>query len=392
MSEKITCQVCGEKVHAIQTHIKEAHPDITLAEYQERYPDAPILSETAKRIISEKQAEKRRAAQAADSGVVAKVAAAGVAATTMMKKALHEVFELGAVPAAMNAKGDPIGINVFSRGGAFDDLVPEKDASYIFNINLLRTVLIGLEVNIPTYLWGHAGTGKTTQLEQVCAYTGRPFLRVQHTVNTEEAHIVGQWTVRDGSTHYELGPLAVAMKYGLVYCGDEYDFAMPSVLSVYQPVLEGKALIIKDAPQEMRVVRPHPNFRFVATGNTNGVGDETGLYQGTNIQNAANYERFGIVERVEYMPPEQEEMVLTAKTGIGKGDSTKLVKFANEIRTTYSAGKIGSTVSPRAMINATKLGLMRGSDWRGGIALAVTNRMSRVDKEVCDQVAQRIWG
>jgi DNA polymerase III delta prime subunit len=32
----------------------------------------------------------------------------------------------------------------------------------VFNIDVLRTLLMGIEVGIPTYLWGHAGTGKTT--------------------------------------------------------------------------------------------------------------------------------------------------------------------------------------------------------------------------------------
>lgn len=381
---KITCQVCGEKTHSIQIHLREVHPEMSLDEYKEKWPHAPLLSEFAKKRLAERKAAKGAGAAAMGKG--------GSAPTMKMAtKALHQVFGLGKAKAALSAKGDPIPINVLTPPAEFADLVPQVDGNYVFNIELLKTAVMGLELNVPTYLWGHAGTGKTTMWEQVCARTGRPFLRVQHTVNTEESHIVGQWTVKDGHTIFELGPLAVAMKYGLVYCADEYDFAMPSVLSVYQPVLEGKALVIKEADHDNRIIRPHPNFRFVATGNTNGCGDETGLYQGTNIQNAANYERFGIVEEVQYMAVDQEVAVIAGQSGIPTKHAESLVNFATEIREAYSSGKIGSTISPRALINAAKIGALRGN-YKIGLKLSFTNRLSRVDQTVADQYAQRIFG
>lgn len=69
------------------------------------------------------------------------------------------------------------------------------------------------------------------------------------------------------------------MKHGWVYLADEYDFAFPQILGVYQPVLEGEALVIKEATPEWRRITPHERFAFIGTGNTNGSGDETGLYQ-----------------------------------------------------------------------------------------------------------------
>lgn len=49
------------------------------------------------------------------------------------------------------------------------------------------------------------------------------------------------------------------MKHGWMYLADEYDFAQPNVLSVYQAVLEGKPLYIKEADAANRVIKPHPN-------------------------------------------------------------------------------------------------------------------------------------
>jgi cobaltochelatase CobS len=182
------------------------------------------------------------------------------------------------------------------------------------------------------------------------------------------------------------------MKHGWVYCADEYDFGMPSVLAAYQPVMEGKPLIIKDAPPEWRVIEPHPNFRFVATGNTNGGGDETGLYQGTQIQNAANYSRFAVTKQVGYMDAKIEAAVVAGKSGIRMQEANQIVDYAQKIRTAFAGGQISNTVSPRELINAALFGVVTGGNWREGLALAFANRLSPTDREVCDQYAQRLFG
>lgn len=389
---KITCQICGAQVHAIATHLKSDHPEWTTERYVAEYPDAPTMSDVVRKALEDRKKAEATAGSASVPAADESAAPSPVDASAPVKRELHKVFELGTAKAAMNARGEPIFISVYKPVPNYADLVPEIDDRFIFNIDLLKTVIIGLELNIPTMLWGHTGVGKTTILEQVHARTGRAFLRVQHTVNTEEAHITGQWVVKNGETQFEYGPLAIAMINGLTYCADEYDFAMAAVLAVYQPVLEGKPLVIKEAPAEKRVVRPHPNFRFVATGNTNGSGDETGLYQGTSIQNAANYRRFGIVEKVVYMPVEQERTVLVTQTGIAQDDAKRFVDFATEIRKAYDASQIGNTIGPAELINAAKLGLVRGSDWRAGLRQAYMNRLAKTDYEVADRVAQRVFG
>ncbi|WEU67327.1 DNA polymerase III subunit alpha [Xanthomonas phage JGB6] len=205
-------------------------------------------------------------------------------------------------------------------------------------------------MNVPVYLWGHAGVGKTTMYEQISAITKRPYVRVQHTANMEEADVEGRWIVNaKNQMEFQNGPLTDAMEQGMVYCADEYDFASPMILSVYRAVLEGKPLFIKSANKK---VVPHPNFRFVASGNTNGAGDETGLYQGTMMQNAANYERFGVVERVNYMPAASEVNILTSKTSITKGDAENVVKFANLMRESFDKKDVAIPMSPRSTLNA----------------------------------------
>lgn len=377
---KIECKVDGARTHSIQLHLKQNHPAYTLERYKAEYPGEPLLSDMAEKAV--KNALKGKEEKAKE-----------IRLTGGARQPLNEIFGLGDSKAALNAKGLPIPILVF---GDHDEdalaLVPEVDPNFVFDIELVKTVLIAFELNTPALLWGYHGTGKTTNFEQVAARTKRPFMRVQHTVNTEESHVIGQWTVKGGETVFQYGPLAIAMIQGYVYCADEYDRAIAPVLSVYQPVLEGKALFIKEAPPEMRVVRPHPNFRFVATGNTNGCGDETGLYQGTQMQDAANYSRFGVTVEVGYMDEKTETMVVAGQGQIDKKDAQKIVTFANQIRDAFKAGRMGATIGPRELINAAKFAVMRGGNWRAGLTASWMARLSRIDREVADGYAQRCFG
>lgn len=374
--QKIECPICGALVHVMEPHLKSDHPEMTIEEFQKRFPEAPIISDWAKEQLE--QIRKEREEEARVAGL----------------PFLHEVFEIDRsnvdILSAVGKK--PIPIHVLEKTGGSDDaLIPEINKGYVFNANELKQVMLGVELNIPTYIYGHKGAGKTELVEQVCARTNRPLIRVQHTVNTEEAQIVGQWTVKDGATVFEFGPLPMAMINGWVYLADEYDFAMPNVLATYQAVLEGKPLMIKEAPINQRIIKPHPNFRFFATGNTNGTGDETGLYQGVTIQNSANYDRFGIVLNKSYLDRKDEIKILTSNTKISEKDASNLVDFARSVREAFDAGKIGDTISPRALLSATKLGIALAS-FRTGLNLAFMNKLSTTDKEACREFANRLFG
>jgi cobaltochelatase CobS len=398
---KIECEICGAHVHVIQSHLKSDHPEVTIDDYKAKYPGKPVLSELALAQLRKKAEEKQRAqAAAAGEAAPAPVEMAGTGAlasvTALMPKgtptkaAFHEVFGLGKIPAALSSKKEAIPISVITESD-HPNMVPKVSDDYVYDVDELKNVILALELQIPAYVWGHKGSGKSELFEQICARTGRPMIRVQHTVNTEESHIVGQWVVKGGETQFELGPLPLAMKNGWVYAADEYDFALPSVLSVYQAVLEGKALVIKEADAANRVIEPHPNFRFCATGNTNGSGDETGLYQGTSLQNSANYDRFGMVVQKQYMKKNFESLILQKRCGLRADDADKLVDFAALVRESYDGAKISDVISPRALIYAAKIGVKRGS-WRQGIQLSFINKLSKIDREVCDGLAQRIFG
>lgn len=408
--EKITCEICGGAVHAIISHLNknECSETLTVEEYKLRFPTAPLMSEYIRKeyeakMQAKKAAEAKAKAEAeAEAKAKAEVkptseevkktpieALATAAKDQVVNKALHEIFDLKD-KAAKNVRSEAIPVACIDNP-THVEMVPEINNTYVYDIDDLKNVMLALSLNINPYVWGHKGTGKSELFEQIAARTNRPFVRIQHTANTEESHIVGMWTVKDGATVFELGPLALAMQNGWMYLADEYDFASPAVLSVYQAVLEGKPLMIKEADAANRIIKPHPNFRFVATGNTNGSGDETGLYQGTNIQNSANFDRFGMCIQKHYMPKAMEIAALNKRCGLAEADSKKIVEFASLVREAYDGSKISDTISLRTMINAAQIGICRGN-FAMGVQLSFINKLSRVDKEAVEKFSQRVFG
>ncbi len=335
-----------------------------------------------------------------DGAAVGGGTAAIVGADAQTMRPFADVFGFGAKEGLNSNVHDPRPIMVTVLSDPADPahaaLIPGVDPNYVFPLEATKTLVIGLELNFNVYLKGEAGVGKSTLVEQVCALTNRPMLRVQHSESIEEAHILGQWTVRGTptgpQTEYQLGPLPTAMAAGLVYLMDEADFALPSVMAVYQAVLEHKPLVIPEAPLTLRVTRPHPNFRVVGTGNTNGTGDTDGRYQGTRMQNVANFSRWTIMEEVGYMAPAVEAKVLMGQAGITAAVARRFVEFARAVRQAAAAGKIGFAIGPRELISSAIIGVVRGGDYRAGLRSGFSNRCTAVDRLVVDQIAMRIFG
>ncbi|UBM12725.1 AAA family ATPase [Cupriavidus metallidurans] len=403
-NDTITCRLCGAPTHAIQTHLQQKHEGVTMDNYKSRFPDDETLSPYAKHLIDIESKKRAAASQSpvtdaapagqAQAAVSAQsaVAVSYLAPHSFVTKhmPLHELLEVEAKGEAINSRGQPIPINVFEPH-PFKDFVPSRCFHHFEEVENAKDVLLGLELNKNVYVYGFHGTGKTSLVEQLCARTNRPLIRVQHSIGIEESHIVGQWTVKGGQTVWNPGLLQLAMRNGWVYLADEWDIAQPGVLSIYRPVLEGKALVIKEADDENRITIPHPAFRFIASGNTNGSGDETGMYQGTMMQAAPDMDRFPICIEVDYLPPEVEAKIVAGQARLNASDADKLVAFANKVREAYKTRQMTATMSLRPLIDAGELGVYKSS-LRKGLQLSFLNKLSRVDRGVAEGLADRILG
>lgn len=316
----------------------------------------------------------------------------------MITKEIYKLIDTKLTDALKNRAGDPISVEVLPERADVSRFLAKRDTNYIFPVDAAVDLAISLDsrINTPVLIWGLHGSGKSTLAEQISLLCGRPSMRVQHSVDTEGSDIVGGWVLEGDRTVFHYGPLARAMKYGLVYIADEYDFGLPNVLAIYQAVLEGGSLFIKQAPEDMALITPHPDFRFIATGNTNGSGDETGLYQGTQIQNAANYSRFGMTIKLDYQKPEDEKNIIRKKIGgLPDGDLKQLMEFVQLVRKAYDDKTITNTISTREVLAIAKWAAIRGREapaWSYGVECAFRNRMSSIDSAAIKSIADRVFG
>ena len=152
-----------------------------------------------------------------------------------------------------------------------------------------------IEMRIPGIYGVTQGTSRRCQL-QLCARLNRPIIVCAAiTASTEESHICGQILVRGGATSRVF--LASAMHQRWVYL--PMNMISHSRKSWRLPASVGRVSHRSSKSDRVALRRTRINdFAVIGTGNTNGSGDETGLYRGTNIQERNNFSRFCIVSHV----------------------------------------------------------------------------------------------
>ena len=229
---------------------------------------------------------------------------------------------------------------------------PDIDDTYQFRlkhlVKFLSTVMFGNNV----WLHGHTGTGKTTFAEQVAARLEFLVMRLNMDSNMDSSDVKGSkdLDVKDGApiTVFTEGILPQAMVRPCWFVLDECDAGRADVLFVIQRALESKGLIITE--DGGRLVQPHEHFRFIATANSRGQGDEHGWYQGVRPMNLAFLDRFGAFIEIGYLDKDDEmRMLQTAYPALTDTEVAEMCQFSQEIRKAFMGGEISTTLSPRGL-------------------------------------------
>lgn len=279
--------------------------------------------------------------------------------------------------------------------------VPPVDTSYAFQESARDIICWFLYGNDALYLTGPTGCGKTSGIKQISARLNYPVFEVTGHGRLELADLLGHLSVHKGTMEFEYGPLSLAMRYGGLFLLDEIDLISPDVTAGLNGILDGSPLCLSENGGEL--IEPHPMFRFAATGNTNGSGDESGLYSGTLRQNLAFLDRFTVCE-VGYPSEETEIALLTRKfPELPRSLCSTMVAFAGEIRRLFVGGdgvtqQIEVTFSTRSLIRWAGLTLRYQSLARQGIqpiryALdrALGFRASRETRAMMGELCQRMF-
>ncbi len=279
-----------------------------------------------------------------------------------------------------------------------DDHVPEIDPAYRFNPDVTLAILAGFAHNRRVMIQGMHGTGKSTHIEQVAARLNWPCVRVNLDGHITRLDLVGKDTIaiEDGKqvTRFQEGILPYALQRPMALVFDEYDAGRPDVMFVIQRILEreGRFTLL----DQNRVITPHPFFRLFATSNTLGLGNLSGLYQGTQMLNHAQIDRWNIVSALNYLPAAEEAAIVLARvpslnTDDGRQLIDRMVALANLTRHGFAAGDLSTLMSPRTVISwAENCEIFP----EPGIAfrLSFMNKCDETERPVLAEYYQRCFG
>jgi len=271
--------------------------------------------------------------------------------------------------------------------------VPKVDEHYIFRADLLSRVLYAIVTNERAYLQGHTGSGKTTLIEQVCAHLNYPFVRINFDSEITRMDLIGRdvlTTDDKGNTVSSFidGMLPRAMSMPCILCCDEIDFVRPDVAYVMQSALEGNGLRITEDGD--RLVKPDPNMRMFATGNTVGQGDEHGMYQGARPQSLALLDRFTVWCKVGYLTEQERENLVARHYPMLKDeDLKKICKYTTEHLASFEQQDITQPISPRGMLALAQGTLVLGS-FKEAVKMSCLDKANEDDRSHLTGIVDRV--
>ena len=295
----------------------------------------------------------------------------------------------------------PAGLSIEGYDDEQHPLVPPR-TPYVFRQGL-NAVLAFLRAahGDGLLLTGPTGAGKTSLIRQIAARLQWPVQEVTCHGRLEFSELLGGFQLIRGETLFIHGPLAIAAREGQLLILNELDLMDPAELAGLNDVIEGAPLVIPAHGGE--VIRPHPKFRLIATANSAGAGDASGLYQGVLRQNLAFLDRFRVL-RVDYPDPAVEISLLEQLVPeLPREIREKLIGVAQEVRRLFlgaheddaSGGELTITLSTRALVRWARLAVtFKGAPNPLAYALdqALTARAEAEERTAIHRIAADVLG
>jgi len=386
--ERVECLICKSEgksgwFHQLAVHLSSVH-EVKVDQYRANFPGALTIS-----AYSSEQASKGQLTKG---------------------KELDSIAPAVAEPNTDAEKSLTIGCaELFIRDDVKEaemPLVPAHDDKFHIDVKVMEELALGIQMMENILIAGETGCGKTTTVEELGSIANQPVKTQNLRGDIRSSAFIGQQKIvvdpESGQSivTFVEGILPQAMKNGWWLLLDELDAAPPAILFVLQRVLTHRQLCLDD--DHGRVVEAHPNFRIIATANTLGRGDDSGLYTGTNILNEAFLDRFGTVILQDYLgtgkhgselPDDDAELgVVANKSGLNRETIKKMITVARLVRKGKRDEECYCTFSTRRLLSWAKKTVAMGGDWDRSSRLTFINKLGEDDRKYVEQIMQRVMG
>lgn len=209
--------------------------------------------------------------------------------------------------------------------GNFRHSKTRYNAQFFFDYMTLRRILTNINELTPLWIWGPSGCGKTETIQQIAIRLTRPLFIISFSEDTRIKDLLGMtglvetqyehpaeteksvFQPRNTVTKFQPGILYKAIRTPFaVVVFDEINMALPGVVSELNALLESRTIMVAETGERLTCA---DHVAMIATANTCGGFDETGIYQGSQAQNGATMNRFSGL-RMNYLPKEKEIIML----------------------------------------------------------------------------------
>jgi cobaltochelatase CobS len=271
---------------------------------------------------------------------------------------------------------------------------PAADPKYVFPRDETLALLMAMtgKPKDPALLVGATGVGKTSLVEQIAAKLNYNVVKISFDAAVMRNDIVGEWVVKGKEMSFQYGIIVVAfLMPGTILLLDEWDAQNEETAFVLQRPLqkEDRKIFLLET---LDLIEMHPDNCIMATANTNGQGDDTGLYShGTRIQSYAQLNRFTVTVKLDYLPEDQEEQIVKeAYSDLDEDEVKSLVRAINKVRDGYTNGQLSVPLSTRDLLNWTDKYIKFGDAMKAA-TFCFLNRMSVEDATVTSGIVQRTF-
>jgi nitric oxide reductase NorQ protein len=212
---------------------------------------------------------------------------------------------------------------------------------------------------MPMMLKGPTGCGKTRFMEYMAWRLQKPLITVACNEDMTASDLVGRFLLDASGTHWQDGPLTIAVRHGAICYLDEVVEARQDTTVVIHPLTDNRRILPLDKKDEL--VAAHPDFQLVISYNPGYQSILKDLKQSTK-------QRFGALD-FNYPAHEIEAEIVVHESGVTKEFADKLVGIAERSRNLKGHG-LDEGMSTRMLIYAGQL-MSRGIEAQAACRVAL---------------------